>query len=175
MPPTAVSHPNNHPASPSSNMNPGDQVLPISPLVHECVDQFTSLPNELTRCFSDLRELDAVLRCGSHFTVFYRHFGHHDLLSSASLARRRVSTKPLHSTVFLVARTLPLRILSDALKTPKTSVFSINVPTNSIHRGHHAQDYEPDGTHRNRQRHPLPSSYPHPRNSRRCAATQDGK
>jgi inhibitor of growth protein 3 len=60
MPPTATAHGSNRPQSPSAQ--PFLQTPAISPLVHEVVDQFSSLPNELTRSFSDLRELDAVLR-----------------------------------------------------------------------------------------------------------------
>lgn len=65
MPPSTATASNIRQHSPPQYAHSQNMLQPpaLSPLVHECVDQFTSLPNELTRSFSDLRELDAVLRC----------------------------------------------------------------------------------------------------------------
>ena len=39
--------------------------VPVQVLLNDYTDTLSSLPTELTRSFSDLRELDAVLRCKS--------------------------------------------------------------------------------------------------------------
>jgi hypothetical protein len=77
MPPSVAAASNNPQNSPPHHAHSQNMLQPpaLSPLVHECVDQFTSLPNELTRSFSDLRELDAVLRCTclGLYTTFSLH------------------------------------------------------------------------------------------------------